>query len=110
MKKKKRIFADLSIPMVHIAFYSQREELRDMIPEIRDVYTGFLSLPFSIAICSDRLIEIENRLRFLEKNSTPVSGGIKLVKMIKGGIRCCKEHGFAYTFNRSLIRLHLKKG
>lgn len=109
MLNKKRIFADLSIPMVHIAFYSQREELRDMIPEIRDVYTGFLSLPFPIAICNNRLIEIENRIRFAEKNSTMATGRNWLVKKIKGGIQCYKEHGFSYTFNRGLVHLHLKK-
>ena len=109
MLNKKKIFADLSIPMVHIAFYSQREELRDMIPEIRDVYTGFLSLPFPIAICNDRLIEIESRLRFYEKNSIHVSQGNRVIKKIKGGIQCFKEHGFKYTFNRGLVHLHLKK-
>ena len=65
MQNKKKIYVDLSVPMVHLAFYSQREEMRDIFARIRDVYTTFLSLPFSIAMCSDRLIEIESRLRFL---------------------------------------------
>ena len=66
--KRKTIYADLSIPMVHIAFYSQRSEIRDMIPLIKSVYTEFLSLHFPISLCQDRLIEIENRLRFIESN------------------------------------------
>lgn len=110
MLNKKRIFADLSIPMVHLAFYSQREELRDMIPGIRDVYTEYLSLPFPITICADRLIDIENRLRYIEKNSASTkTGGNKVVKKLKGGVQCYKEHGFKYTFNRGLFHLHLRK-
>lgn len=109
MLNKKKIFADLSIPMVHIAFYSQREELRDMISQIREVYTDFLSLPFPIAICNDRMIEIENRLRYYEKNVTPANGENKITKKLKGGIQCYHEHGFRYTFNRGLVHLHLKK-
>ena len=108
---KKKIFADLSIPMVHLAFFSQRDEVRDMIPGIRDVYTNFLSLPFPIAQCSDRAIEIENRLRFMENNiqksQLPVSKG--LVQKFRGGIQCYREHGLAYTANRMLVHLHLKR-
>ena len=65
MLNKKKVFVDLSVPMVHLAFYTQRDEVRDMFDRIRDVYTAFLSLPFPIAICSDRLIDIENRIRYL---------------------------------------------
>lgn len=109
MLNKKRIIADLSVPMVHLAFYSQRNEVRDMIPQIREVYTEFLNLPFPIAMCGDRMIEIENRLRFMEKNLTikPLRlFGQKLKRTICSGIRCYREHGFRYTANRLLVHRH----
>ena len=109
MLNKKKIYANLSVPMVHIAFASQREEIRDMIPRIRDVYTSFLGLPFPISICSDRLIELENRLRYLEKNHKPGIGNTKVVKKVQGGIQCFHEHGLKYTVNRTLVHLHVKK-
>ena len=68
MKHKKLIVADLSVPMVHIAFYSQRAEIRDMMPAFRAVYTKYLALPFPIAVCSDKLADTEDRLHCLEKN------------------------------------------
>ena len=69
LKYNKKILADLSIPMVHLFFFTQRNECKDMIGELRACYTDFLGLPFPISLCSDRLIEIENRLRFAEQKS-----------------------------------------
>lgn len=111
MLNKKKIISELSVPMVHIAFYSQRNEIRDMIPQIREVYTEFLKLPFPIAMCGDRMIEIENRLRFMENNYTKNGrrGARKLLRLVRGGIKCYREHGFGYTFDRGLVHLHLKK-
>lgn len=108
MLNGKKIYANLAVPMVHLAFASQREEIRDMIPRIRDVYTSFLALPFPIALCVDRQIEIENRLRYLEKNKKTGTGG-KMVKKLRGGIQCYQEHGLKYTVNRTLVHLHVKK-
>lgn len=108
MLNGKKIYANLAVPMVHLAFASQREEIRDMIPRIRDVYTSFLALPFPIALCGDRQIEIENRFRYLEKNKKTGTGG-KMVKKLRGGIQCYQEHGLKYTVNRTLVHLHVKK-
>ncbi len=72
MKHQKLIIADLAVPMVHIAFYSQRAEIRDMMPAFRTVYTKYLALPFPIAMCSDKLADMEDRLRYLEKNMTAI--------------------------------------
>ncbi len=112
MLNKKKIVADLSIPLVHIAFYSQRSEVRDMIPQIREVYTEFLDLPFPIAMCGDRMIEIENRLRFMEKNQgkkTIPAACRKLKLIFQRGARCYREHGLRYTANKFLVHLHIKK-
>lgn len=90
--KDKKCLADLSVPMVHLAFASQRQEIRDMIPAIRNVYTEYLRLPFPIAMCEDRSIEIENRLRFLEKKLEP------------------KETGFSAFLSKSREKLARIKG
>lgn len=65
----KKIIADLSIPMVYLFFFSQRTECKDMLDSIKNIYINFLKLNFPITICTDRLIELENRLRFLETSN-----------------------------------------
>ena len=106
MLNRKRIVADLSLPMVHLAFYSQREELRDTFSQIRDVYTAYLALPFPIAMCGDRMIEVENRLRFMEKNMGRGKKRVRngdppwLVRKCRGGIQCYRDHGLRYTVRR----------
>ena len=67
-KNNKKIIADLEVPMVHLFFYPQRNENKDMITPIREYYQNWLGLNFPISICPDKQIEIENRLRFLETN------------------------------------------
>ncbi len=74
--KGKKIYADLSIPMIHIAFYSQREEIRDMIPAIRNFYREYLSLPFPISLCDNKLVDIENRIRYMETRTTATNNNI----------------------------------
>lgn len=110
MLNRKKIIADLSIPMVHLAFYSQREELRDMFSQIRDVYTDYLSLPFPIAMCNDRMIDVENRLRYLENNSyVKIKNTPWLIRKLRGGIQCYREHGLGYTARRTLYHIGLWK-
>lgn len=65
-KMGKYVAADLSNPFVHLFFYSQREENRDLINPIRSVYEERLGLPFPISIQANREIELENRLRYVE--------------------------------------------
>lgn len=101
LKYNKRILADLSIPMVHLFFASQRDECRDMIDELRACYTDFLKLAFPIPMCHDRMIEIENRLRFLEQKQTKQSP-------LKKGRQYIAEHGGAYTLRRALSKAKKK--
>lgn len=61
------ICSNLQIPMIHLAFFIQRDEVRELMDSIRNTYRDFLKLPFNLEICANRLIEIENRLRFIEK-------------------------------------------
>lgn len=62
-----RIICARSVPFVHLNFYTQRNELRDIPEKARAVYEPRLCQPFPIAAHSSRLIEIEARLRWLEE-------------------------------------------
>ena len=66
MDNDKKIMADLSNPFVHICFYTQREENRDLLPKFREVYEEFLKLPYPISMCPNKEYENENRLRYIE--------------------------------------------
>ena len=87
MKHKKLIVADLAVPMVHIAFYSQRAEIRDMMPAFRAVYTKYLALPFPIAVCSDKLADTEDRLHCLEKNMTILTQQAQTIQELSSALR-----------------------
>lgn len=62
----KKIIADISNPFVHICFYTQREENRDLLITFRNVYEKWLDLPYPISMCPNKEYENENRLRYLE--------------------------------------------
>ena len=62
----KKIISALNVPLVHLFFFTQREENRDLIPIIRDYYSKVINAPYPIAICEDKRLENENRLRHLE--------------------------------------------
>lgn len=54
-----------SVPFVHIAYWTQREENRDLVPRIRQIYEARLNLPYPVSLYGgDRLLEIEARLRW----------------------------------------------
>lgn len=60
-----RLLCVQSVPFVHIAYWTQREENRDLVPRIREVYAERLALPYPISLYGgDRLLEIEARLRW----------------------------------------------
>lgn len=62
----KKIIADMSNPFVHICFFTQREENRDLLVDFRKIYENWLNLPFPISMCPNKDYENENRLRYLE--------------------------------------------
>ena len=64
-----RIVCARSVPFVHLAYFTHREENRDLIDPIRAVYEPRLRHPFPIAGRRDRLREIESRLRWMESRS-----------------------------------------
>ncbi len=61
-----KIISDLSNPFIHLLFWIQREENRDLLPQIRTIYENFLNLQYPISVCPDKEYENENRLRFIE--------------------------------------------
>jgi hypothetical protein len=61
-----RIVCARSVPFVHIAYFPQREENRDLVEVIRKVYELRLGHPFPIAACASRQLDLEARLRWLE--------------------------------------------
>lgn len=63
----KKIVCCQHVPMVHLFFFSQREENKDLIPIIREYYQKRLDIPFPISICPQKEYENENRLRFIEQ-------------------------------------------
>lgn len=67
IENNKKIMADLSNPFVHINFFSQREENRDLLLKFRKVYEDWLQLPYPISMCPNKDYENENRLRYIEE-------------------------------------------
>ena len=92
-KNDLKIIADLSNPFVHLFYWVQREENRDLIPVIRKTYEEFLKLPFPISICPNKDYEIENRLRELDKD-------VKILKNSKNSAQL--EEDFLNTISNVL--------
>ena len=65
--------AGLSIPFVHLFFHNQREENRDLISRFQAVYENWLGYPFPIALQSNKALENENRLRYMEEKKRAAS-------------------------------------
>jgi hypothetical protein len=63
-KHAARLVCVQSVPFVHIAYYSQREANRDLVPRMRQLYETRLAPGHSIGLYADRLHEIEARLRW----------------------------------------------
>lgn len=61
-----RIICARSVPFVHLAYFTQREENRDIVEMARKVYEPRLGHPFPIALRASRLLEIEARLRWMD--------------------------------------------
>ena len=108
IKKNKKIVADLSVPMCHLFFYSQRFENKDLLKAFRKKYTEWLKLPFPISINEDREIENEARLRYIEERLFSVHRNkqrnflMRSKQILK---RKLKEGSFSYRVARYFYRL-----
>ncbi len=65
-----RIVCVRRVPFVHLAFFTQREENRDIVDAARALYGPRLGHPFPLALYADRERENEARLRWLEERLT----------------------------------------
>lgn len=65
-RTNERIICARTVPFVHLAYFSQREENRDIVETARKVYESRLGHPFPIAMRASRLLEIEARLRWID--------------------------------------------
>lgn len=63
-----RIVCVRSVPFVHLAYFSQREEIRDITSDAKEIYRPRLNFPFPISLRITRRLEIEARLRWMEQN------------------------------------------
>jgi hypothetical protein len=61
-----RIVSVRKVPYVHIAYFTQREENRDIVDAAFAVYAPRFGHPFPLALYADRERENEARLRWLE--------------------------------------------
>jgi len=114
--KNKKIIVRLSIPFVHLFFFPQREENRDLLKQIREVYENRLSLPFPVSMCPEKEIENENRLRFLEEKLDRLAWELNrsdkkdswFQRKTHGFFRCIRDNGFVYT-TKLMIKKSLRK-
>jgi hypothetical protein len=65
-RTNERIVCARSVPFIHLAYFTQREENRDIVETARNVYEPRLGHPFPIALHASRLLEIEARLRWMD--------------------------------------------
>ena len=67
--------ANLTVPLCHLFFYTQRKENKDLLPRFREIYEDWCDLSYPIAIFKNKEDALEDRLKYLER---------KLVKRRKG--------------------------
>ena len=102
-KHNKKIIANLEIPMVHLFFFTQRDENKDLIPVIRNYYEQWLNLVYPISLCPSKEYENENRLKFIEQHIT------KLVTQKRPKLSKTK-HWYENLFSiRNLYEQNIKK-
>lgn len=65
-KNELRIVCARDVPFIHLAYFTQREENRDITDRAQVFYESRLGHPFPIALYPDRILDIETRIRMLE--------------------------------------------
>lgn len=108
-EKKARIICTRSVPFVHLAYFSQREENRDIIPKVRQVYEQRLGLPWPIALHVTRELEIEARLRYLQNRESGLSRAPTGINSSNSNITGMSPDEFAIKAAKGLINATLRK-
>lgn len=76
-KNKLRIVCARDVPFIHLAYFTQREENRDIVDTARTFFEKRLGHPFPISLYADRSLELENRLRMLEAKMNQKKPGLR---------------------------------
>lgn len=71
-----RIVCARDVPFIHLAYFTQREENRDIVDTAINFYESRLNHPFPISLYANQTLEVENRLRFLENKLFPKEEGV----------------------------------
>ena len=101
LENKSVLIACQSIPFVHLFFFSQRDENKDLLDKIRPYYQRRLKLNYPIQLISNNEYELENRLRYLEENITLFEKS--------SNKKTLKRRQFFYEILRTLSRGKAKK-
>lgn len=80
-----RIACLQSVPFVHLAFYAQREDNRDVTQRVSKFYDSYLNMTYSIRANETQQDRIEARLRYLDHHKSRVRPSI--VRRIKTRLR-----------------------
>ncbi|WP_439272205.1 hypothetical protein [Pseudochrobactrum sp. HB0163] len=114
-KRNLMIISERSVPFIHIAYFSQREENRDIVEKAKAVYAERLQLPFPISLRQTRQLEIEARLRWLETNTitgsalgAPVNG-LAANGLANMSAEMLGVHAFKGIIKAILYKLGLRK-
>jgi hypothetical protein len=70
IKRKKKAFVALNVPLCHLFFWTQRFENKDLLNSFYQCYESFLNLPYPIRVCQSPDAEIQERLRYLERKNS----------------------------------------
>ncbi len=81
-KNESLIVCETSVPFVHLSYYTQRDENRDLITSTKLLYEQRLALRFPISMVATRELEIEERLRWLERKLHHVTDGNRSPRLL----------------------------
>jgi hypothetical protein len=111
-RTKHRIVCARSVPFVHLAYYSQREENRDIVEEARELYEERLGHPFPIGMRKTRLLEIEARLRWLDDHSlgsvAPLPANGYAPRLVRKLGRLLVNERYRSVLNKLLLARHIR--
>ena len=74
-----------SVPYVHLTYYVQKDELRDVVRAASELYAKRTGVRHPISARASQLDELESRLRHIEKRMR-VSAGLEMERPADGGL------------------------
>lgn len=83
----KKIVCVRNVPFVHLTYFSQREENRDILPKCLSVYSERCGHTFPVGLYQDRLNEIEARLRWMEKRGLKYRANWSGIRQLRAAVK-----------------------